>query len=304
MEQAAAAGKPLVWPLADYPDISLKRELDQEGVQQVVCVPLLVKGKLVGAFDLGLLHERAIAPEALSLLSAIGQQIGVAVENARLYDRAEQAAALAERTRLARELHDSVTQSLYSVTMYAEAAAILLTNSKHQAAAQHLRELRDTAQEALREMRLLIFELRPLALEEGGLGAALQRRLDAVEARGGMKIDLLVENDAQLPPAVQQELYHIAQEALNNIVRHAHAQRVRVGLVCSACSARLEISDDGIGFDPAGPRAGGLGLAGMAERVQRIGGRLDIASAAGKGMQVIVEVPQHRPEAAGPPALA
>ena len=156
---------------------------------QVISVPLMAKGGLVGALQVGARTMRTFAPEQLALLWAIGQQVGVAVENARLYADAQVSAALAERNRLARELHDSVTQSLYSVNLYAEAAARLLTSGDAAEAAGHLRSLRDTAQDALREMRLLIFELRPLALEKVGLVAALRARLDAVEARGGMQAE-------------------------------------------------------------------------------------------------------------------
>ncbi len=288
---AAQAHKPTVWLVANYPDPRVKQALELEGVRQVINVPLFAKGKFVGAFNLGTRHERQIAPEEISLLASIGHQVAVAVENAQLYDRAGQSAALSERTRLARELHDSVTQSLYSVTLYAEAAANLLTIGDNLTAAKHLRELRDTAQEALREMRLLIYELRPLALEKSGLGAALQARLDAVESRGGMKTELQVEGKEQLSLSVQQELYHIAHEALNNVLKHSHARRVRVHLVYSERCASLEIYDDGVGFDPANSRSGGLGLAGMNERVQRIAGNLEISSSEGKGTQIMVEVP-------------
>jgi len=195
-----------------------------------------------------------------------------------------------ERQRLARELHDSVTQSLYSVTMYAEAAARLMP-AGHEAAAEHLRDARDTAQEALREMRLLIYQLRPPVLEKGGLAVALQVRLDAVERRGGIHAELTVEGEDRLPPAVQTELHQIAQEALNNALKHAHARQVQVILHFGDAVTQLQIQDDGVGFDLAAAQAGGgLGLPGMAERAQKIGGRLDIESAPGRGTRVVVEV--------------
>jgi PAS domain S-box-containing protein len=290
IQAAAEQQKPVVWQVAHYPDPQVKHALELEGVRQVINVPLFAKGQFVGAFNLGTRAERQIAPEEISLLAAIGHQIAVAVENARLYDQAEQSAALAERTRLARELHDSVTQSIYGVTMYAEAAQLLLTSGDHLTAAEHLRELRDTAQEALGEMRLLIYELRPLALEKRGLAEALQERLETVEARGGIKPELQVEGAERLALTVQQELYHITREALNNVIKHAHAHRVRVLLQVAEHSACLEIGDDGVGFDPADLH-GGLGLAGMKERVQRVGGKLQIESAVGKGTQIKVEVP-------------
>ena len=197
-----------------------------------------------------------------------------------------------ERTRLARELHDSVTQLLYSVTLYAEAAAELLDSGETETAAGHLRDLRDTAQEALREMRLLIFELHRPALGQGGLAAALQARLDAVETRGGMHAELLVEGSEQIPRPVQAELYNIAQEALNNALKHAHANSVRIHLRFGDAETEMQISDDGVGFEPAvDGMGGGFGIPGMQERSQKIGGTLQIDSAPGKGTSVIVRVP-------------
>ena len=181
---AAEAQQPVVWQVTNYPEPDIKRALELEAVEQVINIPLFAKGRLVGAFNLGTRHARPITPEEISLLSSIGRQIAVAAENAHLYEQAEQSAAIAERHRISRELHDSVTQSLYSVTMYAEAAARLLNIGDTDLATEHVRELRDTAQEALREMRLLIFELRPPLLAKIGLAAALQARLDSVEMRG------------------------------------------------------------------------------------------------------------------------
>ena len=289
VEQAALIGHPTVWQKEDFPEIALIPWLEKEGIEQVICVPLMVKGKLVGAFILGARRARPITPEEMSLLDASGKQIGVAVENARLYRQVEETAAIAERTRLARELHDSVTQSLYSVTLFAEASARLLAMGEYSNAAENLRELRDTAQEAFQEMRLLIFELRPSALEHNGLAAALQARLDAVELRGGMKGELHVSGEDHLPPDLQDELYHIAQEALNNTLKHAHASQVDVYLSLSETCVKLQICDDGSGFDPAKISRGGLGLAGMRERAQRIGGDLLVESTIGKGTKVSVQ---------------
>jgi signal transduction histidine kinase len=206
-----------------------------------------------------------------------------------------------ERTRLARELHDSVTQLLYSVTLYAEATAELLDSGETTTAAGHLRDLRDTAQEALREMRLLIFELHRPDLGPGGLAAALQGRLDAVERRGGMHAELLVEGREQITPTVQAELYNIAQEALNNALKHAHANSVQIHLRFGENETEMEISDDGVGFEPAVEgMGGGFGIPGMQERSQKIGGKLQIISTPGKGTSVNVQVPVNANEQSSP----
>jgi signal transduction histidine kinase len=247
---------------------------------------------LVGAIQLGSAGPRSLSPEELDLLSAIGQQVGVAVENARLHEAVQRTATLEERARLARELHDSVTQSLYSVTLLAEAVARLVSSGDHQTAAEYLRELRETAQESLREMRLLIFELRPVVLEKHGLGEALRLRLEAVEARSGLSTNLQVEGLEKLPYGTKVELYQIAQEALNNILKHAHASKVQINLRFFEELTCLEVIDDGHGFDPEqAARGGGLGLSGVAERVEKIGGRLQIDSAPGKGTRMQVEAP-------------
>jgi PAS domain S-box len=294
IQVAAEAQQPVVWLVANYPDPRVKEALEVEGVEQVINVPLFAKGRLVGAFNLGTRHARTVRPEEMSLLSSIGRQIAVAVENARLYDQAEQSAAIAERHRLSRELHDSVTQSLYSVTMYSEAAARLLSAGDTATATDHLRELRNTAQEALREMRLLIFELRPLALEKIGLAAALQARLDSVEMRGGIQTELHIDGqrDRQaMPHTVEEELYHIAQEALNNVLKHAGAQHVWVDLCFSPAETSIAIRDDGVGFTLTTASNGGLGLASLKERAEKIGAIFEIKSTPGTGTEISVTVP-------------
>jgi signal transduction histidine kinase len=257
--------------------------------------PLVTQGEVYGALALYYQAERVFAEEEIALVMAFANQAALAIENARLRSHAEEHAIATERDRMARELHDSVTQSIYSVNLYAEAAARLLLDGRDAEAAEHLRQLRDTAQEALRQMRLLIFELRPVALEKGGLVSALRSRLDAVEGRGGIQAELNVEGAhgvGRLSLTVQEELYHIAQEALNNALKHANARHVEVVLQSQDTATCLEISDDGVGFILAdGREGGGFGLHGMAERAQRIGGQLHIDSTPGQGTTVRVAVP-------------
>jgi signal transduction histidine kinase len=169
-------------------------------------------------------------------------------------------------------------------------------------AEQLLERVSATALQALKEMRLLVHELRPLALEREGLVGALQQRLDAVEGRAGIQARLLIAGDINLPVAVESELYHIAQEALNNALKHAAATVVIVQLSCMreheaaggggerARLLQLEIRDNGRGFDPAHASAhGGLGLLGLRERVARLGGDVRIQSAPGQGTVIIVD---------------
>jgi signal transduction histidine kinase/streptogramin lyase len=295
--KAVETGKPMVHMENTHLELRVREAVEQEGIRMAISLPLMVKGELVGAVSLAARAARPIAPEELSLLDAVGQQVGMAVVNARLYEQAEQTAITAERNRLARELHDSVTQLLYSVTLYAEAATELLASGDTEIAAGHLRDLRDTAQEALREMRLLIFELHRPALGTSGLAAALQARLDAVETRGGIHAELQVDGSEQIALPVQAELYNIAHEALNNVIKHAHADHVRIHLQFGEKETCMEISDDGVGFEPAADgMGGGFGIPGMKERSQKIGGTLQIDSAPGKGTSVIVRTPATLPQ--------
>jgi signal transduction histidine kinase len=209
----------------------------------------------------------------------------------RLVAVAQDTAVLEERQRLARDLHDSVTQALYGITLHAQAAQRLLASGDGVSATDSLRALQDTAQEALDEMRLLIFELRPPVLEQVGLAAALQARLAAVEGRANLQTRLLVEEIDSLPSPVEQALYRIAQEALNNALKHAHAQRITVQLGQAQKRVILEIADDGSGFEPATAQEnGGLGLRGIKERVAQLDGVLTLQSAPGAGTRLRVEV--------------
>ena len=290
---AAEQGKPLVRPLAHYPRDDYRDLLAAEGVQVTICIPLIAQSRTVGAINLSSRGPRLVTPEESSLLASIGHQIGVAVDNAQLYEQAQQLAVMKERNRLARDLHDSVTQALYGVTLYSEAASRQLASGDTDLVADHLVEIRATAQESLREMRLLIFELRLPALRSEGLAAALQARLESVESRVGLDTKFHVEGDARLPPEVEEGLYRIAQEALNNALKHARAGSVSVVLHQNDRSVSLCIQDDGIGFDPLEARAqGGFGLTGMEERVTRLGGKLTITSSPGQGTRIQVEVSQ------------
>src|SRR5512139_3826449 len=186
----------------------------------LLAVPLHVNGGVIGVLDV-VNKAGGFTQDDVPVMSIFANQAAMAIEHARLQQQAEQLAVVAERQRLARELHDSVTQSLYSVTLYANAAALALAAGKSEVTASYLHELQETAQEGMRDMRLLIFQLHPPVLEAEGLVAALQARLAAVEGRAGLQTEFRVEGERRLPIAVEGELYWIAQEALNNVRKHA-----------------------------------------------------------------------------------
>ncbi len=260
------------------------------GLSALLAVPLHVNGGVIGVLDV-VNKAGGFTAEDVSVMSIFATQAAMAIEHARLQQQAEQLAVLAERQRLARELHDSVTQSLYSVTLYANAAVLALAAGKHEVTAGYLLELQETAQEGMRDMRLLIFQLHPPVLETEGLVAALQARLAAVEGRAGLQPEFRVEGERRLPIAIEGELYWIAQEALNNVRKHAAAQHVTVQLRFAAATVALEVRDDGHGFDPeAVPAEARGGMRTIAERSARIGARLTYASMPGQGTLVKVEV--------------
>lgn len=258
----------------------------------LLALPLHVNGGIIGVLDV-VNKDGGFTDEDIRVMSVFANQAAMAIEHARLQRQAEQLAVLEERQRLARELHDSVTQSLYSVTLYANAAALALAAGKIDVTTGYLAELQETAQEGMRDMRLLIFQLHPPVLEAEGLVAALQARLTAVEGRAGLQTQFRVEGERRLPINVEEDLYWIAQEALNNARKHAAARHVNVHLRITESMVRLDVADDGVGFDLAALRAGGRvggGLRSIEERAARLNGRLTHGSKPGEGTWLTVEV--------------
>jgi len=265
--------------------------MEDSGTLSEITVPLKTKGQIIGVLDAQSQHLNAFDESDLVMLQSLADQAAIAIENARLYEQARHYAILEERSRIARELHDSVTQALYGITLHAEAASRQLQASHLDRTREQLDELRTTAQDALREMRLLIFELRPAILMDQGLVTALRARVEAVEQRAGIQVDFQVEGEIQLESQLQNGLYRIAQEALNNALKHARADAILVHLRAADGTITLEIQDDGIGFDPVtAVPGGGLGLDGIIERVEELGGKLELDSAPGRGTTIRVEV--------------
>lgn len=208
-----------------------------------------------------------------------------------LASNAEELAIIKERNRLARELHDSVTQSLYSLTLLSAGWRRLAAKGELDSVEDSFSEIEDVAQQALKEMRLLIYELRPLALENERLQGALHHRLSAVEKRAGVEARLVMDNVLDLAPEVEEALYAIAIEALNNALKHASATIVTVKLHSSDSLLRMEVIDNGCGFDPLkAEKSRGMGLKSLRERVEHMNGKLEIISSPGAGTDVCVEV--------------
>ncbi len=254
-------------------------------------VPLIIKGEVYGTISLYDARSRQFVDEEIKLAVAFAAQSALAIENARLRQQVRQAAVREERGRLARELHDSVTQSLYSLTLLAEGWRLQAEEEQLDQVVAHFARLGSIANQALREMRLLIYQLRLPVLEQEGLVGAIQRRLEAVERRSGINGRILVEGTLDLPITVEEHLYRIIQEALNNALKHAQAGNVTVTIQAVGVPLTVEIADDGQGFVPDDSMPG-VGMHSMRERVEQLGGTLEICSTPGNGTRVRVTLHQ------------
>jgi PAS domain S-box-containing protein len=257
-------------------------------------VPLVSKGQPIGL--LAIIHDKPghYTERHAELARTIANQAAVAIENAGLYEQAQSTAALEERQRLARELHDSVSQALYGITLGADAAITLLERDPNRVA-EPLEYVRLLAEAGLAEMRALIFELRPESLENEGLIVALEKQAAALRTRHEISVRTTICcEEPDVPLEAKEALYRVAQEALHNTVKHARASSVELNLQCGANGVTLWISDDGVGFDPAGSFPGHLGLKSMRERTMRLGGTLEVTSEPGKGTRLRAWIPSRR----------
>ena len=258
-----------------------------------LAVPVMVKGQVIGVLDTQSDRLNAFDDTDLAVLQSLAHQVGAAIENARLYEQAQQAAVMAERSRLARDLHDAVTQTLFSASLIAEAVPVSWELDPLEGQ-QLLGELRQLTRGALAEMRTLLLELRPAALVETDLGDLVQQLAEAATGRIGMPVTVTADRVFALPPDVHVALYRIAQEALNNVVKHARASQVEVLLrdvtdvTEGGRALELCVRDNGQGFDDEDIPPDHLGLGIMRERAEAVGARLQIESKCGQGTEVHV----------------
>jgi len=263
-----------------------------EGLRSLAVVPVSSKGKIMGTLFTVSHNDREFSGQDLQLLTSIALQIGVAVENAQLFKQTRQIAILDERNRLARDLHDSVTQSIYSLTLFSEAGQRMIKKGDFVQVEENQTRLGKIAQQALQEMRLLVYELRPQILVEEGLSGALEHRLAAVERRAGITARLHLSQEIDLPHLIEEEIYHLSMEALNNTLKHASATEVVLSMYSENDILILKIEDNGRGFDPEiAKEQGGMGISSMFERAEKIGGSLSIQSEPKAGTVISVKIP-------------
>ena len=262
-----------------------------EYIRSFMNLPLLARGEVVGILTVAHDQPGFFRAEHADLLRPLAAQAALAIDNAHLFEQAQHGAALEERQRLARELHDSVSQALYGIALGARTARTLLDRNPADAV-EPVEYISSLAEAGLTEMRALIFELRPESLETEGLVAAISKQAAALQARHGLAIECHLDSEPQLPLPVKETLYRITQQALHNTVKHAKATAASVVLAVSDDGTTLTIQDNGAGFDPKGDFPGHLGLRSMKERAVKSGGTVTIESAPGSGARVRASFPR------------
>lgn len=289
----------------DPQDVEMLQLLEQLAVhyRSILSIPMVIRGETYGTLTLYYCQPSVVTPEQIDLAISFCNQAALAVENASLRSQIEKEAVAAERARLARDLHDSVTQMLFSANLIAEVLPTLWERST-ETGRQGLEELHQLTRGALAEMRTLLLELRPSALENASLEELLRQLAESTSARMRIPVDFQFSGGAPLSRDVRIVYYRIAQEALNNIVKHASASRVSLSLSCTppdspVVSRRVEMSivDDGCGFDPRQAGLDHLGMGIMKERAESVGAQLTVSSQKKCGTTInvvwnFIEVPE------------
>jgi PAS domain S-box-containing protein len=276
------------------PDVSIDPRLpppmQQSGSKSLLMLPLITGEQILGV--IGLIRKSGLpyGKDEITRLTIVAEELASFIRSDR---KRQQAIALEERQSLVRDLHDSISQKLYGLVALTEAAqASLEAGSTVQAV--ELSRIGENARQALKEMRLFLFQMKPVDLETKGLVGALNERLAAVEGRANIKARVLPDDHIYLSLEKETILYQIALEALNNIMKHANARSVTILLKKRKASVVLKVVDDGCGFDPKTTSKGGMGLRIMQERVAKVNGKLTIKSAPGKGTKVIATVGENK----------
>ena len=253
-------------------------------------VPLIIEDRGIGMLHLDHQLPDYFTPHHAQLAMIIANQAAVAIQNAARYEDAQRVAVLNERARLARDLHDSIIQAVYGMMWNMRSAHEIVLSDANRADKLVVQAL-NTARTCLLDLRSLIFELRPELLEQYGLAGLLARHIESVQTGFPVDISLEIDGEPELPLRAKETLYRIAQEALQNAVKHSQAQQVRLRLQQVLNEIFLEVQDDGVGFDPNTPSAGQFGLLSMRERAAQLGGKLEIISSRGRGTQVQILIP-------------
>ncbi|MGQ0550106.1 MAG: histidine kinase [Armatimonadota bacterium] len=294
--EAVETGRPVIIDnfsevlLADPRFAPVHDHIRQHPGMTLVSLPMRYGHRIIGWMNVCYAPGRRPNEADIAFLTTIADQATIAAENARLLVEAREKAALEERQRLARELHDSVSQALYGIALGARTARTLVDRDP-QRAVEPLDYVLSLAEAGLAEMRALIFELRPESLKEEGLIAALTKQIEFVRARHRIVVEATLPDEPVIPMEAKEAVYRIAQEALTNTIKHARASQVALELNGGPLELVLEVSDNGVGFDPAQSFPGHLGLRSMRERAASLGGTVEVDSGPAVGTRIRARIP-------------
>jgi len=268
-----------------------KAHLRELGVHTILFVPMLVAGRVAGFIGIRFTLKRDFRQEEIELTRALAHQATLAIQLTRLSVQSRQSAVTAERNRMARDIHDTLAQGFTGVIVQLEAVEEAMSRNQAVKASGHLDRAGELARESLREARRSVQALRPQALEEKQLSEALKDLIERMTSGTTVRAEFTLQGEQQkLPPEWETNLLRIGQEVLTNVLRHARASEFNVLLVFDGREIRLDLRDNGCGFDPQ-RRHEGFGLQGMRERAEGMGGQLTIQSAAGKGTAISIVLP-------------
>jgi signal transduction histidine kinase len=254
-------------------------------VRSYLGTPILIEKEVIGFINLNSATPGFFKNIHAESLKAFANQAAIAIKNARSFERGQELAAIKERQKLARDLHDAVSQTLWTASLIADVLPVLW-DQDHAESLVNLEKLQRLVRGALAEMRTLLLELRPSALIRASLGDLIVQLSQAVMSRKKLHITVQVDGEIKLDPDVQVGFYRLAQESLNNVVKHAKATQVQINLQMNASQLHLSIQDNGRGFETTQEIHNGLGLGIMRERAATIGASLEISSKVGSGTLV------------------
>ena len=285
-------GKPgVLEDIRQGPDFPWRSHLLAQGVVTVLIVPMLIAGKVEGVIGIRFTRKRAFRGEEMELAQALAHQAMLAMQLTRLSVQSRQSAVMAERNRLARDIHDTLAQGFTGVIVQLEAAADAKSKGLAKEAEEHLDRAGDLARESLKEARRSVRALRPQALEEKDLCEALGALFKKMTTGTSLRCEFMLQGEPRkLPPEWDENLLRIAQEVLTNALRHAQAGHFKAQIAFAPDAVRLELRDNGSGFDPAG-KYDGFGLMGMRERVEGMGGQITVQSRIGAGTTILIVLP-------------
>src|SRR5687768_12514255 len=289
--QVLATGKPVIArelePDTMRPDV--RDAIIAEGIRSFVHLPIIVDHRVVAVFNVAFKKPDFIGEDIIRVFSALADRASLSIANMELFEQTKDLAVMEERSRLARDLHDSAKQKAFAALAQLGTARGILNGNGHSVSI-HLDQAENLVSDVIQELTFLVQEIYPIAVQEKGLATALREYVFEWENRSDITAKLVIRNEQRLPLEIEQAIYRVTQESLANVARHSNAQRVDVALVYNVDSLQLSLSDDGCGFE-SGDKSLGMGLRSIRERVTSVHGTVQIQSAPGHGTRILVQIP-------------